>query len=491
MTLSYSKGLPTPANEFNELGMTELEMFLFAYAPVFHQAVCETVNHLLSSESFNKSNWNTHLQQSYGINKRHAGGVIAFAKGAVDAAKECRIRHIKQLESQLKSTQDWIKQSEKKLKDGRKFYSKKNWQQSKTGCRFPLSCSIQFRDTNWQHLKFQIHHKKRKADRLRRKVEHLQAAPIRVKVPKGQVFIVGSKDETYGNQACQWDGYTIKIRVPGCLESRFRKYVTSEIGGFPRTVNRMPAAGAKTWHFYRKGGKWNAAIQFTPAPVQRVSRYSQYGCIGIDLNPGSIGWAYVDHDGNLKAQGKIPLQMGLPNGKQQAQIVTACLQLAVLAKLYACPVVCEKLDFSKKKAQLRERGRKYARMLSSWAYARFDELLEAILSNRGIYLMTVNPAYSSLIGLVKYLRMYGLSSDVAAAIIIARRGMKLSERMPSVITASVGVNSTKHVWHWWNQLNKQIQELGIKRHNFYSVSNWESLVKPSEPQNSDCKPQGT
>jgi hypothetical protein len=46
-----------------------------------------------------------------------------------------------------------------------------------------------------------------------------------------------------------------------------------------------------------------------------------YGCIGIDMNPGSIGWAYVDTEGNLKAKGQIPLQMGLPNGKQQAQIV--------------------------------------------------------------------------------------------------------------------------------------------------------------------------
>jgi hypothetical protein len=35
-----------------------------------------------------------------------------------------------------------------------------------------------------------------------------------------------------------------------------------------------------------------------------------------------------DTEGNLKAKGQIPLQMGLPNGKQQAQIVYACLQLA-------------------------------------------------------------------------------------------------------------------------------------------------------------------
>jgi len=199
------------------------------------------------------------------------------------------------------------------------------------------------------------------------------------------------------------------------------------------------------------------------------------------MNPGSIGWAYVDKDGNLKAHGQIPLQMGLPKGQQNTQIIDACFQLLTLANTYACPVVCEELDFSSKKEQLKERGRKYARMLSGWAYSQFYKLLGSILSNRGIYLMTVNPAYTSLIGLVKYVRQYGLASDEAAAIAIARRGMKLTEQLPSAITAYLDVKSGKHVWHWWNKLNtliKKSSEVG-SRHSYYSitVSNWESLVK--------------
>lgn len=85
-------------------------------------------------------------------------------------------------------------------------------------------------------------------------------------------------------------------------------------------------------------GKAGVAVQFTPKPVARVSLHSDYGCIGIDMNPVSIGWAYVDAEGNLKAKGQIPLQMGLPSGKQDAQIVDACLQLVTLASTYACPV---------------------------------------------------------------------------------------------------------------------------------------------------------
>ncbi|MDF0556854.1 hypothetical protein PY364_27535, partial [Kamptonema sp. UHCC 0994] len=144
---------------------------------------------------------------------------------------------------------------------------------------------------------------------------------------------------------------------------------------------------------------------------------------------------------------------------------------------FQCPIVCEELDFTTKKEQLRERGNKYARMLSSWAYSEFFKLLNSILSNRGVELLTVNPAYSSIIGLVKYLRMYGLASDESAALVIGRRGMKLSEKIPGSLTAFVEVNSSKHVWSLWNQLNKKIKQSGIitNRHGYYSNSNWDFL----------------
>ncbi len=478
-TITYCKGLPTPVSEMNALGFTTFEMFLDAFAPIFHKAACETANHLLSVKEFDKSKWNTYLQNAHGISKRHANGVISHAKRAVESASYCRINHLKILAGKLKSIEKWVKKEETKLKNARKFYKKKNWQHSKTGCNFPLLSSLHYRNTNWQHLRFQLHNKKRRLHHLKKQIEHLKTAPIRVKVPNHQVFIVGSSDESYGNQVSQWDGDVIKIRVPACLESQFGAYVQTTIGNFDRGINRLPATGAKTWHFYYKDGKWCIAVQFTPSPINPVSRHSSYGCIGIDMNPGSIGWAYLDLDGNLKAHGQIPLQMGLPKGQQNAQIINACLHLAQLATTNACPVVCEELDFSKKKEELRECGRKYSRMLSGWAYSQFYKLLVSILELRGIYLMTVSPAYTSLIGLVKYARQYGLASDEAAAIAVGRRGMRLTEKLPSAITAYLEVHSKKHVWHWWSEVNNLIKKSGkiSSRHSYYSitVSNWEAM----------------
>ncbi|MBW4509475.1 MAG: hypothetical protein KME64_23595 [Scytonematopsis contorta HA4267-MV1] len=117
-----------------------------------------------------------------------------------------------------------------------KFYLKPNWINSKTGCNYPLSCWLSDGLTNWQALRKNIHHKKRYIAKLQKQIAHLKKAPLRVKVPKSDIFLVGSKDETCGNQVCQWDGDLITIRVPKCLESNFGTHVQSRIGNFGRKI---------------------------------------------------------------------------------------------------------------------------------------------------------------------------------------------------------------------------------------------------------------
>ncbi len=88
LTLQSVTQLP---EQMNVLGYSDFEMLLFDYAAIFRGAKQETVNYLLTSKNFNKSNWNTYLQKTYGVNKRQANGIIADAKGAVDSAKKCHI----------------------------------------------------------------------------------------------------------------------------------------------------------------------------------------------------------------------------------------------------------------------------------------------------------------------------------------------------------------------------------------------------------------
>jgi hypothetical protein len=92
-TITYCKGLPTPADELNPIGFTDLEMFLTSLSNIFYQATVETVNHLLNKEiKFNQATWNSHIQEKYGISKRYANGVISLAKGKTASATYCRKR---------------------------------------------------------------------------------------------------------------------------------------------------------------------------------------------------------------------------------------------------------------------------------------------------------------------------------------------------------------------------------------------------------------
>ncbi len=152
-TLTYVKGLPTPMVEITPTGFTQFELFLTEFSDVFKKAVCETVSHVLTDKDFNKGKFNTHLQVKYGINKRHANGIISHAKGKLDSAKECRSNQIKLLEGKLKSAKSWLYKQLKKIKLAQKFYSKNNWINSKTGCNFPLSCDLKTRKTNWHFVK--------------------------------------------------------------------------------------------------------------------------------------------------------------------------------------------------------------------------------------------------------------------------------------------------------------------------------------------------
>lgn len=207
-TLTYCKGLLTPADELNELGFTDFEMFLEAYAPIFRAASIETVNHLLLNTEFNKSDWNTHLQQTYSINKRLENGVISAASCRVAGAKEHRFLHIKTLEIKIKSISAWLnKAAKRKLALASNFYVNKKWQNSNTGGNFSIDCWVQYKCTNWQSLRFKINHKKRIMTMLTNRIEHLRVKPIKVFVPHGDIFVVGSKDESFGNQvsSVEWE----------------------------------------------------------------------------------------------------------------------------------------------------------------------------------------------------------------------------------------------------------------------------------------------
>ena len=110
----------------------------------------------------------------------------------------------------------------------------------------------------------------------------------------------------------------------------------------------------------------------------------------------------------------------------------------------------------------------YARMLSSFAYSSILSHIKSRAQRQGVQIQEVNPAYTSLIGRIKFSKRYGLSIHHAAALVIARRSVRFSEKPPSslkdipdgknghVALSLPARNRDEHVWAFWRRLTKKL-----------------------------------
>jgi IS605 OrfB family transposase len=458
---------------FTTLAPDLLYEFLADYGVISSVAAQRALD--LFQQKTGKSKVNSILQQEFGLLKRHANSIISHVEGAIRSARECHERHIKTIEGQIKSIKDDLKTREKRVKDYRKAKRSKRFKQStiKDAC-WLRSKSRQ--TTQLQDDLFIIHQKKRRLNQLESKSLRLKKSSVSVNLgnPRNNFMWVGSSDESLGNQIAQLDqNGVLKLRVPYCLEDKYGSWleiapIQFAYGSDVLRVNRN-GSNTITFRFYAKDLMWYVAATIDVAEPIRHSLPRQYGCIGVDDNPDSIGWAYVDTDGNLKDKGQFKLTgdkqiVGKSADQVEAILADVAKDLVAIAIKYNCPIAVEKLDFSAKKNQLRERGRKYARMLSGFAYSKWNELLERRCVNNGIEKIGLNPTYSSSIGLMKFAALYGLSSDMAAGLTLARRAMRLSERVPS--SYAFRFTSRKHVWSSWHSLHTEVVKVR-RRHDFY------------------------
>lgn len=80
------------------------------------------------------------------------------------------------------------------------------------------------------------------------------------------------------------------------------------------------------------------------------------------------------------------------------------------------PLVHEQLNFAQRKQELSSsRDARYARMLSSFAYGAIDQAIQSNAQLAGVATAHVNPAYTSVIGRVKWAKPLGISVHQAAA----------------------------------------------------------------------------
>jgi IS605 OrfB family transposase len=274
-----------------------------------------------------------------------------------------------------------------------------------------------------------------------------------------QIFYEGANNFAGGNQLVRYNAksQTLTITVSPCLKHKYGekvilhgvnfRYGSELIQAAIHTVRKESTRkgndgrkkktcrwGSKqpvSYNINIKGNKvyLNATVdQIQPEQFTSLEQ----GALGIDFNPTSIDWTLIDRHGNLKQHGSIKINVQDKRSNQTKDIIgKAVAQIVRVAEANSVPVVIEDLDFTKKKAALKEKGKKHARMLSNMAYSQFTEMLESRCSKLGVELIKVDPAYTSVIGVTKYMAMYGLNCGCAAALVVARRGQGRTEKLPT------------------------------------------------------------
>ncbi len=329
-------------------------------------------------------------QKIYGINARQFNSVHSSIKGKIASRQECYQNQIENLSDQIKGLS--------------KSIDNKNQQLNQTNPHCGLGKNQSLSDK----IRREIHHKQRRLAMLKCRLSSLKKNQPSLRfgskklwkaqfnleangyssheewlkdwrnARNSQFMLVGSKDETQGNVNCQLtkDG-VIKINVPPALMPKFGKYIKADGIKFTYGQSDLDYALSKgkalTFRFVRKCGQWYIFCTVYRAEIPYQSKYStstalsaSNGMLGVDLNPGVIGWAYCDSAGNLKDRGQIKININDRTSNQiEATLGDACKNLVEIASQYNCPITIESLNFSRKKASMREQGVKYSRMLSN------------------------------------------------------------------------------------------------------------------------------
>lgn len=181
-----------------------------------------------------------------------------------------------------------------------------------------------------------------------------------------------------------------------------------------------------------KGGEVYAFVRYEePIPPKTLTR--DRGVIGIDLNasPFHLAWVEVDEDGNLKSYGRVDLSSLIGKNKNQRKnlLWEVAYEVVELAKSKGRAIALEDLKKFPKGRRGDGRG-KLRKRLYEFVYKGILEKVEVLAVREGVEVVRVNPAYTSVIGTLKYAPQYLIDKDIAAAYVIGRRGMGFTEKIP-------------------------------------------------------------
>jgi IS605 OrfB family transposase len=168
-------------------------------------------------------------------------------------------------------------------------------------------------------------------------------------------------------------------------------------------------------------------------PIPEVKHTKENGVIAIDTNasPIHLAVAEVSKTGELLSCQKISLHhlLGLSQNSKGHKEWILAHRIVDLAIQKGKAIAIENLK--KLKKGMRGDGKATLRkILHNWNAKRFLQKLKRVAMIKGVEVVEVHPAYTSVIGMLKYAPQLNIDKDVAGAYVIGRRALGFKEDMP-------------------------------------------------------------
>jgi IS605 OrfB family transposase len=314
-----------------------------------------------------------------------------------------------------------------------------------------------------------------------------------------EVNFIGSKDETAGNVNCQITHiqdnlFNLKININPKADKFIDKFINikfkinQELNTLLNIVKNNQGNDKNLWQPLmfklikqpedgKHKGQYVVAISFEKHLVKKTYTRKNNGCIGVDINQDHLAVVNLDNKGNLLSIFSYEYDLNGTKHQNNNSISLAVKSLMELSVKLNKPIVIEQLDFQAKKRTLKASNNKYIKsrnkQLSSFAYSKVIELIKARAEDNYVEVREVNPAYTSIIGSIKYSSRSRISVHHGAAMCIGRKGLfntKEKEYKERKISKS----------------NRQIKSLYLPvRNNIRAVEYWKELKKNMSKKNTE------
>ena len=434
----------TVVTQLHEKNNLDLIRYIESSRHIYAKAVRKTFYILRTSENFNKSRFNTYLQDSYGITKRTASAIILDAQGHFNSLKELKRYEVNQLKRKISYLEEQVIPRLVKKRDS-------NSKLLQAG----MSISL----TKQRNLKLKIVAKKAKLNRLKQKLSNLnyQLESGKLKLCFGtkklfkqnydkfieqrdnRLSFVGAKTETCCNQLLQLT-YNGK-------NNQFMIQLRRDFGGYKSAKDNDRYVYGKTYFNHHKN-KIISILKNKNSPLsykitKKNGRYYlyctfeiqvdtndfttcfDYGTIGLDFNKGFVTLSETNQYGHLVQTQFLPYRFSSGN-KTKTDLQNIANHVTALACKTGKDICIENLDFKMKRSKTEttktKQGKQYNEMIHSLAYRQFVETMESIAYRNKVTLIKVNPAWTSWLAKKLYCPTMKLNVHVGASYVIARRG---------------------------------------------------------------------